>query len=368
MTICGKNLSAKLLALAIASVSLTGCFDKTLTLGDYGKQHVSVTAFTVPTEAQTLTPILNVVGKAAVSTVGIQSRISATVQRVAFTPGKLVKKGDVLIQFDEVALKASVVKSEQQYQEAKKAYRRAVRARDKAVVGSADQPVIDAAKVDAQQAQDLYIAALASRNNDLAALRHSAVLAPFDGIPGPAMVREGDQVTANSGSLVLLTPPKSQWVEFDLSASDYQALTAIPKSTPEVTLTFSDGSTSQAAWMAPAPSKSAEQSVSMRAEPQPPTMSFIQGDEVQVEIHGKPIKGLISLPKSALRENTDGYYVFVVADSKVEMREVKVIRWAGGDPFVLSGLSQGDQIVTSNFTKIRVGSKSNVVVDVEASK
>lgn len=363
MTPSNGMLRPKLLALVVAANLLTGCFDKPVTLGDLEKPKVSVTAYQVDSAKQTLAPISNVIGKASFSAVGVQSKISGTVKRVGFVDGQAVKKGDVLFELDEALLKQSMADSEASFQSARKAYRKASKERNR-IVGlfmtkGAEKAQFDHADDELKLAHDQYVAALTSRNSDLFALKHTKILAPFDGIPGKPVVEVGDKVSPTLESLVVVTRLKSQWVDFELPALEYKALMASKKPVTWVTLTFTDGVISTATLVAAAPGQ--DEVVALRADLQEPSSSFIPGDDVQVEIHGFPVVNLISVPKTALRENSDGFYVFVIKDEIVDVRQVSIIRLASGEAFITEGLSPGEQVVTSNFAKIRVGARAQVV-------
>lgn len=352
------------LALAIATSMLTGCFDKQTASDIFENTWVKVTAYEVPRDDLIESPVLNLTGRAGLSDQEVRSSIPGTIKRAGVVDGQVVKKGQLLFEMDDTALKANLLASEQSYQAARQHYRKVVKAgaevKSVVVAGGPGQILIDRANDSVQAAHSEYVAALASRNGDFAALQHSRILAQVSGVVGHLAGSAGDEVTPDK-LLLVITPPKSQWVELEIPVADYQAIQGERAKAPSITLTFVDGSTA-AALMQPAP-KVEDGLVLVRVLLAKPSTSFIPGDDVQVEIHGKPLSGLVKVPADSLKTNADGYYVFVVGkfDDRVDIRQVEVVKWASSDRFVRSGLKPGDLVVTSNFARLRPGARTKVV-------
>lgn len=353
-----------LLALAITASMLTGCFDKQTASDIFENTWVKVTAYEVPQGDLIESPVLNLTGRTGSSDQEVRSNIPGTIKRAGVAEGQVVKKGQLLFEMDDTALKANVVASQQRYLAARQLYRKVAKAGGevKSVVaaGGPGQILIDQANTSIQAAHSEYVAALASRNGDLAALQHSKILAQVSGVVGHLVGTAGDQVTPDK-LLMVITPPKSQWVEMEMPEGDYQAVQGDKAKAPSITLTFVDGSTAMAQMQAPLQVEDGH--VLARAVLKKPSASFIPGDDVQVEIHGQPLGGLVKVPGEAMKTNADGYYVFVVGkyDDRVDIRQVEVVKWTGSDRFVRSGLKPGDRVVTSNFTRLRPGARTKVV-------
>jgi RND family efflux transporter MFP subunit len=349
-----------------AALPLAGCFEKSMSALDFQANWPKVSVYRVPDQLPTLTPALRVIGKAGVASVDIKAKVTSTVRRISFSDGESFKKGDLLFDLDDDLFKARLVESERELRAARKIYREAVKseAATEALVApnGAGQPVIKMASTQANQAHDQYVAALASRNSDLHALQQCRVVAPFDGVVSFIGVRVGQAITPGE-KMAVVTPVKSQWVDFDLLEHDYQALSAGGSIAPTVVMTFSDGSSAPATLAAPIESHG--DTINLRSEPKTPSPSFIPGDDVHVEIQGSPVSNLLTLPRAAIRNNAGDSYVFVVDGdtSRVSARSVAVVRWGDSPLYVYGGVQPGERIVTSNFTKIRDGGRVNVEAD-----
>ncbi len=77
------------------------------------------------------------------------------------------------------------------------------------------------------------------------------------------------------------------------------------------------------------------------------------GRFVQGEVQGRPLRGVVPLPRHALRE---GDTVWVVAgDSRLEVREVTVARVTDATVLLSRGLSNGDQVILSRLDAVTNG-------------
>jgi RND family efflux transporter MFP subunit len=70
------------------------------------------------------------------------------------------------------------------------------------------------------------------------------------------------------------------------------------------------------------------------------------GDYVRVEIQGRDLGELIALPRAALRR---GDAVWIVNDSRLEIRKVEIAWRTGDEVYVASGLEQGETVVMSDI-------------------
>lgn len=357
-----------LLLLALPIALLAGC-DKAIEIGVETKSPVSVSVYQVPKQSQAPSIIVN--GKTLNDSVVIRAKAMAIVKHVFFMPGQAVKAGDVLIEFDEIPLRAALAVSDSKLKLARIDYKEAVRESSRVhalmTKGSATSLENDQALAAVVTAKDQYQAALASRKGDLFAVHQSKVIAPIDGILGFPTVSVGDRVTAEAETLAVITRHDKQWVEFSLTMGQYDALQLNKKAVGELQVTFTDGAVAGLGAVEPLqPVDRLQSTLIVRARLLAPSTSFIPGDEVQVEMKATAPR-LAGIPRALLRENSDGYYVFVVTNGKVDVRQVTAIHWTDSVWLVSEGLAPDDQIITTNLAKIRVGAKVEVAPVLEAS-
>ena len=92
------------------------------------------------------------------------------------------------------------------------------------------------------------------------------------------------------------------------------------------------------------------------------TGDFVPGSYSDIYLIGSREDGIISVPESALLEEQGVYSVFVkVCDSEYRKQEVRTGRTDGLRREILSGLNEGDEVVTAGTGQVRLASMSGVV-------
>lgn len=350
-----------MLALAISSAFLSGCFDKQSASDAYENSSISVTAIEATGRGLVETPVLNLTGRAGLSEQEVRSEISGVVKLVKVKDGQVVKRGDVLATLDDTQQKENLVSSEKRYQVARQIYRTAVKnesiLKPSIAPDSPGKDLVGESREGAQSAHAEYVSALEARNADRKALQQTKVRAQIGGGVGRISVRAGDEISSGA-VLAIVIPEKNQWVDVAMTSSAFDAIKGSKSEAPTVTLTLLDGSTTTAQIQEPVAIDDGKASVRLLLNEL--SSIFVPGDDVQVEIHGRPIQGLVRVPPKALNHNFDGPYVFVISKwGRVDVRQVEIVQWSA-DRYIRSGLLPGDRIVTSNFTKLRVGSRAQV--------
>jgi membrane fusion protein (multidrug efflux system) len=68
------------------------------------------------------------------------------------------------------------------------------------------------------------------------------------------------------------------------------------------------------------------------------------------------------VPQQAVIQTAKGHALYVIKDSKAELRNVQVGEWQGSDGwFIASGLKSGEEVVVNGTNKLRDGSPVKVV-------
>ena len=77
----------------------------------------------------------------------------------------------------------------------------------------------------------------------------------------------------------------------------------------------------------------------------------------------KTLKDATVAPDQAIQHGADGLYAYVVnADSKAELRKVKVSQSIDGRSVVEKGLSPGEQVITAGQYKVQSGTLVSTAV------
>lgn len=92
------------------------------------------------------------------------------------------------------------------------------------------------------------------------------------------------------------------------------------------------------------------------------TGDFVPGSYSDIYLIGSREEGIISVPESALLEEQGVYSVFVkVCESEYRKQEVRTGRTDGLRREILSGLNEGDEVVTAGTGQVRLASMSGAI-------
>ena len=141
--------------------------------------------------------------------VDLKSEVSAKIDKIHFTEGSLVEKGDLLIQFDETLIKAEVLDAEARYKKAKAEYDAFDKLADKGA----------ASKINRMKAMSDMEICSANVNSAKAKLEKHKILAPFGGRIGVKDVSEG-QFIQTGEHLVKLVDYHPMKVDFNVAEVD----------------------------------------------------------------------------------------------------------------------------------------------------
>ena len=92
------------------------------------------------------------------------------------------------------------------------------------------------------------------------------------------------------------------------------------------------------------------------------TGDFVPGSYSDIYLIGSREEGIISVPESALLEEQGVYSVFVkVCESEYRKQEVRTGRTDGLRREILSGINEGDEVVTAGTGQVRLASMSGAI-------
>jgi membrane fusion protein (multidrug efflux system) len=184
----------------------------------------------------------------------------------------------------------------------------------------------------------------------------------MSGVTGRAQRSEGNLITTTSdGSLLTsIYQVNPIWVRFGLSASDTSKLpggrldASLPTSVeifmPDGKLYPQKGKINFLSTFID-PKLGTQQ---LRAEFPNPEQQILPGQFLRIRITTGKIENVFLVPQAAVIQTERGFMVWTVgADNKVVPTPLKMGNWIGKNWVVLSGLKEGDKVVTDNIIKIR---------------
>jgi membrane fusion protein (multidrug efflux system) len=289
---------------------------------------------------------------AAVQGVTVSADLPGTVARVAFESGRGVRKGEVLAELDTRQERAQLAAIEAQQELARLNYNR--------LKGLLADRVISQAEFDRAAADQKETDARLGEVH--ATIERKTIRAPFDGVLGIRLVNLGQYLAAGD-AVVPLQSLHPIYVNFGVPQQDIGQIRVghrIQVTARDVAgVAFSGRVTALDSIV-----DQATRNVQVQATLPNTTGQLRSGMFVQTELLLGTSQSVIAVPASAINYAPFGDSVFVVTDLKgqkgetyrgVRQQFVKLGGSRGDQVAIVSGVSAGDEVVTSGVFKLRNG-------------
>ena len=311
----------------------------------------------------------------ASSIVDIRPQVTNVVAKVHIKEGQKVRAGDILFTLDDRADKANYEKAKASADDAQRQYERAQELLRQQFVA---QGAVDTAQANAQSAQAVARAALAT-------LIYDTIRSPITGragiinvFPG-ALVQPGNTVsttttattTTAQGAMVTITQLDPINVQFTVPEGALPALFAAQQAGQTPTISFQmDNSAKREGkvYVVDNQVDPAIGAVKVKAEVNNTDHSLIPGQFIRLQLKAGLIKDALVVPSQAVISNSRGDQIFVVdAENAVSLKPIK-IQTQGQGLAVISGINVGDKVVVEGKQNLRPNSKVREAVPKSEAK
>lgn len=308
-----------------------------------GEQVIAVV--TAPAVVKSMGLQIEAVGTAyANESVEVTSKSSNTITAIRFDEGARVRRGQVLVEFDSAAARAALDEAEAELADAESQFNRS---RDLFAQQALSQAQLD-------QLESTLKANRARVNAAKARLADTVIRAAFDGRTGFRRVSVGSLV--NPGTLIT-TLDDTSVINLDFTVPEaylYALKRGLPVTATTAGLrgeTFQGTVTNLDSRIDPV-----TRSIVVRAEIPNPNGRLRPGMFMTVALQGDIVPSLL-VPETAIVPEQGKAFVFVVADGRVERREVTTGRRRPGEVEIVDGLREGERVVVEGTQLVDAGTR-----------
>ena len=307
----------------------------------------------------------------AVDYVEIRPQVSGNIEKVHFSDGQIVKKGDVLFTIDQKPYQAAVNQAQAVYSGAKndEAYAQQEFARSQELLksGAISKQGFDERTNQLKNNKANINAAYAALKSAQVNLDRSTIRAPIDGRISRPEITQGNLVKAeNAPLLTTIVSDKEIYGDFEVDEETYLAFVrsqsgqsveseqAIP-----VKLSLSNDAKEYQGKIKSFDNKINPSTGTIRARAvfANEDNALLPGMFANVLIGSSGTDSKITVPEKAVLTDQSRKFVYVITDGAATYREVKLGATTNHERVVESGLAVGDLVIIDNLMKIRPGAK-----------
>ncbi|MFZ0131283.1 MAG: efflux RND transporter periplasmic adaptor subunit [Desulfobacterales bacterium] len=324
-----------------------------------------------PVAEQEVNPPTDYVGRVeAIQAVDLRARVEGFIEQVKFREGSKVQAGDLLYLIEQAPYKAKVNEAAAKVADAEASLTKARQylQRLKSVrSGGVSETDLEAAISTELKAKALLQEAKASLEQSDLDLGYTTIKAPIGGRIGRTAYTKGNLVGPNTGALARIVQLDPIRTVYSMSENDLVnprlardgSCVEDPQNRIVPRIQLPGGQ------MYPIPGRldfidnqvdADTGTIAVRAVFDNPNGILLPGQYVNVLIRCSEGKRLPVVPQSAVQEDRDGRYVFVVdVENKAQKRRIKTGAAIGTNWAVDSGLMAGETIIVQGVQKVKPG-------------
>lgn len=302
----------------------------------------------------------------ALNSVELRSQVGGFITGIFFKEGEVVPKGKELYEIDRRKYVAALNQAQANLVSAQANLVKAQKDMDRytylAQQDAIARQTVDQAATTFETSKAAVEAAKAQVSSAKTDLSYAIISAPFTGRIGISQVKLGAQVTPGSTLLNTISSENPIGVDFVVNQEDINRFYDLQKKSTDTTfrLTLSDGTTYNKTGKILAIDRGVNnQTGTIRVRVQFPNADDILKDGMSCVLkvlNGQSGRQLV-IPYKAVNEQMGEFFVFVSQDTIAKQHKVTLGPKVGTNVVILSGVNEGDKVITEGFQRLRDGGK-----------
>ena len=300
----------------------------------------------------------------SIQSVGVYARVQGVLLSKNFKEGDIVQEGQLLFKIDPARYIAKVNQAKAQWQSAEANFIKAnrdwkrVEKLYKQGVYTIDQ--YDTSRSNFLSAQANVASTQAALDDVKIDLGYTDVVATFSGRIGMRSYDVGNLVGANGQEvLTTITQLSPIYAEFAIPNTDYYLMRGLENARIQVEFVLGNGKVYDKLGkldFVDSVLDAQTSTVKARSIVDNEEHKLLPNEFVRVRLKGFEAQNAITIPQSALLQDSQGSYVYIIKEGKAKIARVILGQnLRNNQVLIASGLSNGDTLVLNQLSKIREG-------------